>query len=408
MLVYELGNFLFRLFLYLLSPFHNKAKKFVQGRKKTWEDLAISASDLKGGILFHCSSLGEFEQGRPLIEKLHKAGEKIILTFFSPSGYEIRKDYKLAEKVLYLPFDSKKNAKKFLEKIEPKLIVIVKYDLWYHFLNQAVFKKIPIVLISASFKKEFAFFKPYGAVFRKMLSFINEIYVQDEHSKELLKTINVSSKISGDTRIDRVLEIAKSAEPFHKIEKFVGENKCLIVGSSWKKDEQLLNGLARNEVFRKWKMILAPHDVSKSHIKQLEDLLEAPYVKFSNLDDKDFNDVKILIIDNIGMLSQLYQYGDLAYIGGGFGQGIHNTLEPAAFELPILFGPKIDKFPEAVYLEEKKAAFVINTEAELLACFEKLKDEKVLAFAKEEIRSYLKRNKGASELILKELKKFVV
>ncbi len=407
MVFYNLGIFLFQLLLKIASPFNVKARQMLEGRKETFASLLKTKEDLSNGILFHCASLGEFEQGRPLIEKLKSENHKIILTFFSPSGFEIRRNYKHADLVIYLPFDTKKNAKELLDKLKPKAIIVVKYDLWHHFLAEAKRRAIPMFLVSASFKKNFAFFKPYGGVFRKMLFYFDKIYVQDEDSKLLLEDIKVKSTVAGDTRIDRVLEIAKSSNKFPKVETFIAQKKCLIAGSTWPIDEELLMQLIESSAFENWKIIIAPHDVSSKHLANLYSKIKVPYCSFSELQIGECLQKKVLIVDNIGILSNLYQYADTAYIGGGFGQGIHNTLEPASFSLPILFGPKIQKFPEAVYLNKKGAALIVNDFETLKMAFEKLSRPEYRAKAKQEINKYLKTNKGASEKILMDFKKFV-
>ena len=405
MLLYDLGIFLFKFLLSVGSIFNKKAQQGLQGRKDALKQLKNDLSHLEGAVFIHCASLGEFEQGRPLIEQLSNENQKIVLSFFSPSGYEIRKNYSHADQVIYLPFDTKRNAINLLETLKPKAILIIKYDLWYHFLHQASLRKIPLFLISSSFKKEFAFFKSYGGLFRKMLRFFDKIYVQEAESKTLLESIHVDSTISGDTRIDRVLQIAKKAQSYPKVEAFTAQSHCLIAGSTWPKDEALLHLLSQKECFADWKMIIAPHDVGEAHIQSILSLFGHQAIRYTELKHQSHH--QILIIDNIGMLSGIYRYGNLAYIGGGFGQGIHNILEPAAFNLPILTGPKIEKFPEAKELNQSGGARVIENENELTQAFEFFTKAENLAKAKQEISKYLNRNQGASEMVLKEVKKFV-
>ena len=328
----------------LASPFNDKAKQWISGRKNWKKNQKLIT--LKGNhcIWIHCSSLGEFEQGRPLIEKLKQVypNYKIVLTFFSPSGYEIQKNYPLADLVMYMPMDSPTHAKKFIEAIQPALAVFVKYEFWYYYLNQLHLQQIPTIIISAAFRENQLFFKWYGTFFRKMLHCFNYIFVQNEHSKKLLATIGITNNviISGDTRYDRVAEIAQKTKRFDIVENFKGNGNIFIAGSTWQDDEALLSRFFTH-LPTNWKLIIAPHEIHKAHIDEIQKLFGNNSVLFSEIKcGIKANEQRVLIIDNIGMLSSLYAYGDMAFVGGGFQKsGIHNILEPAIYGLPICFGP---------------------------------------------------------------------
>ncbi|RZJ97942.1 MAG: 3-deoxy-D-manno-octulosonic acid transferase, partial [Flavobacterium sp.] len=332
-------------------------------------------------IWFHFASLGEFEQGRPVLEKLRQLHpqKKIIITFFSPSGYEIRKNYSLADAIFYLPLDTKKNAKRFIEIVNPEMAIFTKYEFWYYYFNELKRKEIPLYIISGIFRKEQIFFKRYGGFYRNILKCVSHFFVQNEESTLLLKSININNTtISGDTRFDRVYENAKNPKHIPEIDFFCGDSPILICGSTWPDDEKLIAELPAK--YPDWKFIIAPHEVHESHIQIIESLFPET-VRFSELKSKRTTDSSILIIDNIGMLSALYQYGRFAYIGGGFGAGIHNTLEAAAFGLPVIFGPKFSKFQEAKDLIEIGAAKSISSADELIASFDYFKDNENAAAA---------------------------
>ncbi len=356
-------------------------------------------------IWIHCASLGEFEQGRPLIEAFKKQHPeyKIVLTFFSPSGYEVRKDYDQADYVLYLPMDSRKNAKRFLEIINPSLAIFVKYEFWYHYLNTLKQKQTPTILVAAAFRKEQAFFKWYGGLFRKILNCYNYIFVQDKTSADLLENIQLKKNviIAGDTRYDRVAAIAKTAQNYPLISHFQGNAKLLIAGSTWPDDEQLLKSCF-HILPTDWKIILAPHEINKSHIQQILSLYGNDAILYSQLDINHHPQQKILIIDNIGMLSSLFRYGQIAYIGGGFQKGgIHNTLEPAVFGLPVLFGPVYKKFVEANLLVANEFAFPVNNSLECEQILRQLTtNEERLHNLQAALKSYIQENIGATDKIM--------
>ncbi len=365
--LYNLGICVYLTLVYIVSPFNKKANLWLTGRKKWQKQIADIVNPESEKIWVHCSSLGEFEQGRPLIEAIKEKYPtlQIVLTFFSPSGYEVRKNYKGADYVFYLPLDTKRNACKFIELINPKLVVFVKYEFWYHYLTNLKRRAIPTFIISANFRADQAFFKSYGKWYRKFLENFNHFFVQNGTSLNLLKSIGFSNAtISGDTRFDRVAKIASEAKALPLIEQFCGNSKVIVAGSTWPKDEELLiEYFTQNP--EKAKLIIVPHEVDPAHIQGIQRKISTSSILYSNLQTATNNNANILIVDTIGLLSSIYRYGHIAYIGGGFGAGIHNTLEAATHGLPVIFGPNYHKFQEARDLIAQKAAFSINTQREL-------------------------------------------
>ena len=350
---YNIFLLFFRAGIRIASLWNNKANQWLAGRKNIFEILNSELSTNKSKLIWiHCSSLGEFEQGRPVIEsfKTNFPNSKLLITFFSPSGYEIRKEYKVADWVFYLPMDSPLNAKKFFDIINPSLVVFVKYDFWYYYLTECKKRNIPLLMISAIFREEQPFFKWYGTFHRKMLSCFTYIFVQDENSETLLNSIDINNVLkTGDTRFDRVTDIAANFQSIEIIEKFCGNSKVLVAGSTWPEDEKIIKeGIATNPDL---KLIIAPHEVNEKHLDEIKNLFPDA-VFFSQLmtHDSQIVNKKIMIIDNIGMLSRLYHYATVAYVGGGFNKGIHNTLEAVVYGKPVIFGPEYKKFKEAVEL----------------------------------------------------------
>lgn len=401
--IYNIGIRIYSFLLHIAAIFNPKAKLFINGRKNIWQQIASKINPNDHPIWFHFASLGEFEQGRPVLEALknQKPQQKIIVTFFSPSGYEIRKNYPLAD-VFYLPIDTRKNAELFIKLVNPQQAIFTKYEFWFHYFNELHKSQIPLYLISGIFRPNQTFFKWYGGFYRNMLKFISHFFVQNEESASLLKNIGIHQvSLSGDTRFDRVYENAHHPKSLPIIEQFCVDDKVFIAGSTWLPDEKLLVALTVKNP--DWKFIIAPHEIGDAHIKEIEALFPEA-IKFSvfSSQHKQISNLKsrILIIDNIGMLSSLYQYGKLAYIGGGFGTGIHNTLEAAAFGLPVIFGPKYDKFQEAKDLIAIEAAKSISSEYELILAFENFKTNgKSSAAAKK----YVEQKKGATEMIVKKI-----
>jgi len=354
-----------------------KAAKWVEGRKDWERRLAAALPQTGRRIWVHCSSLGEFEQGRPIMEALKAQYPDcaIILTFFSPSGYEARKDYALASTVCYLPHDGAATARRFLDMVQPELVIFVKYEFWYFYLRELKARGIPSYLVSAAFRPSQAFFKGYGGFFREMLGGFSALFVQDAESAALLGGIGLGSRVvvAGDTRYDRVAAIAAAAKELPLIARYKGSSPILIAGSTWPGDEQALQG-CMGALPAGWKLILAPHEVDVAHVASVRQLFGAAALLYSDLVGGASSDEKtVLIIDNIGMLSSLYAYGDVAWVGGGFQKGgIHNTLEPAVFGLPVVMGPVYAKFVEARELVAHGYAYPVAGKDEARAVLAKL------------------------------------
>jgi 3-deoxy-D-manno-octulosonic-acid transferase len=402
LLVYNAAIRLYFVGIRIFSFFNNKAKLWINGRK---QQRLIRFND---AFWFHFSSLGEFEQGRPVLEAFRQLypGDKIVITFFSPSGYEVRKNTPLADAVYYLPLDTAKNARNFIDAIQPKMAVFTKYEYWFHFFNEMHQREIPLYIISGIFRPGQVFFKWYGGLYRRMLEFVTWFFVQDENSKQLLQGIGISNvTVSGDTRFDRVWENAQNPKGLPAIAEFKNGQKVFIAGSTWPDDEKLIAGLVT--AYPGWKFIIAPHEISEEKINKLAALLPAnSCLKYSEHTDHQtsLTTHQTLIIDNIGMLSSLYQYGDIAYIGGGFGAGIHNTLEAAAFGLPVIFGPNYARFKEANDLVALNAGFSISSEGQLKTVTDSLVDD--VAFYNEtskKISAYAKEHTGATKAILDQI-----
>ena len=403
-LIYNIGVLLYATVVRLLAPFNTKARFFVNGRKNWESELMGKVEKDTSYIWFHCASLGEFEQGRPVMEEIKKqfSQYKIVLSFFSPSGYEIRKNYDGADIVCYLPIDTRKNASTFIDLIKPEKVFFVKYEFWHNYINELNHRNIPLYIVSAIFRENQLFFKKtsVGKWYRKMLFRFEHIFIQNEQSASLLKSIGITKfTIAGDTRFDRVAAIAKSSKPFPDVEKFKGNKPILIAGSTWKPDEELLAGFINNS--RDIKFIIAPHEVTPANINRIHQLLKKPAISYSKSENSELESYDVLIIDSIGILSSLYQYGNLAFIGGGFGVGIHNILEAATFRLPILFGPNYKKFKEAVDLADQKGAFPVSDSAELNGALNLLlSDKDELKKASEVCQKYVEKNVGSTKLII--------
>lgn len=395
--------------------FNRKAKRWLNGRKNLFQHINEKISRIETSnaqvIWFHCASLGEFEQVRPLIERfrVHNSKLKIIVTFFSPSGYEIRKDFDGAHLVCYLPLDTKANAERFLNLINPSQVFFVKYDFWYNFLCEVHKRKIPLHLVSANFReKQFAGL--YGYYLKRTLKFFSKIFVQNESSQKILALHGITNVIvSGDLRFDRVSQVAASAKKIPIIEHFKEGKKLLVCGSVWPKDESLLfSSTIQSYDYPVQKIIIAPHEISESHLQALTHLLSHfKLLRFSEVSKDPISIVveklkqtNVLIIDHIGMLSSLYQYADVAYVGGGLGAGIHNILEPVAFGTPVMFGPNHQKFPEAAELIAQGGGFCISNSDTLIRTMKLLlSDDKILKMASMVCKKFVFERKGASERI---------
>lgn len=408
---YNLSVLIYKILIYLASPFNKKAKQWIAGRKDLFEILEKRIKKDSKIAWFHCASLGEFEQGRPVIEEFRKRHPafKILITFFSPSGYEVRKTYNGADYIFYLPIDTPSNAKRFVNIVNPEVVFFVKYEFWFNYIKNISSKKIPFFVISANFRHGQHFFKWYGGWFRKQLNGITKIFVQNKESADLLKKIGITKvTISGDTRFDRVHSITQNIKKFPIIEKFCKNSDVFIAGSSWPPDEELLTKLINSEKTN-YKFIIAPHMVDKPHVASLaEKIKKGHVVLYSEADEENVMYARVMIIDSIGILSHIYQYGKIAYIGGGFGSGIHNILEAATFGMPVIFGPKYHKFREAVDLIKEAGAFSINNEQEFFTIVLKLMNDPALLKEKSEIaKTFVRKNIGATEIILKETSSFL-
>lgn len=400
-LFYSIGIRFYVAAIYIASIFNPKAKLWIEGRKNCQFKNEKKAREIRGCIWFHCASLGEFEMARPLIEKLkkEKPQTKILLTFFSPSGYEIRKNYELADLVIYIPADTKTNAYWFVDAFRPSLAIFVKYEIWLNILAELKKNKIKTILISAVFHPKQRFFKWYGKIFRGALSGMDKIYVQNESSYEILKKWNIHSVIAGDNRYDRVNENAKNAKPIETISKWKNNEKIIITGSSWQPEEELICSFANKNPSQK--TIIVPHDISATHLKNIEMKLEVPIIRFSQL-DKITNE-KIILVDNIGLLSSLYQYSEIAIIGGGFSGRLHNILEAATFGIPILFGPKHHRFQEAKEFIAAGAAFTFDNQHSLNENLNSLlANEEKRKKSGEAALTIVQKNIGATEIIWQE------
>jgi 3-deoxy-D-manno-octulosonic-acid transferase len=398
------------LFIRLAALFNAKAGQWVAGRRR-WRQAQRGLLEAKprgaGPLVWmHCASLGEFEQGRPVIEGLKAARPelRVLLTFFSPSGYELRKNYPLADYVAYLPLDTPANARDFLALWQPDLAVFVKYEFWYFYLRALRQRAIPVYLVSALFRPGQLFFKPYGGALRRLPGGFEHIFLQDEPSGQLLRRLGLSNfSVAGDTRIDRVVQIAQDSASFPLVEAFAGGAPVLIAGSTWPADEALLLPFLNESLPREWKAIIAPHQIKAAHAQGLAAQFAGQAVLYSQAGAADLAQARLLIIDNVGMLSALYRYGRIAYIGGAFGAGLHNTLEPIAFGLPVIFGPKYEKFAEARYLVSAGGGFSIGNAAELAAAFQGLLPEAAYRAAADQARAYVSANQGASKMVVKAL-----
>ncbi|HMG81591.1 MAG TPA: glycosyltransferase N-terminal domain-containing protein [Ferruginibacter sp.] len=384
----------------LLSFWNPKAKLWLSGRKKF---PAITVKPGSSVVWMHCASLGEFEQGRPVLESVKDQYPTaiIILTFFSPSGYEVQKNYKGADHVFYLPMDSAANAKKFIDAIQPTLVLWVKYEYWFYYLAELQKRNIPTLLISGIFREGQPFFKWYGSMWKKVLGAFTHFFVQNEASVKLLSGVGVIANvsISGDTRFDRVIAIAEKFEPVAGIEEFCGDSQVIVAGSTWEDDEaELVHYVKANANI---KFIIAPHEIGADNLKVVKAAFPNAifYSELLELQEKGISS-NCLIIDNIGMLSRLYKYADITYVGGAFGEGLHNILEAAVYGKPILFGPDYDKYAEAVDLIDRCAAISINNALELEEEFiYLLTNADELAAASKEAKDYVYAKKGATEKI---------
>jgi 3-deoxy-D-manno-octulosonic-acid transferase len=404
-IIYQLAINSYALLLKGAAPFHAKARKWVAGRQHIFAAIEAKLAGNAGPIVwFHCASLGEFEQGRPVLEKLtaQYPTYKIVLTFFSPSGYEVRQNYRGAHYIFYLPPDSPRNARHFLDLVNPRLVVFVKYEFWYNYLHELQQRQIPVVSVSAIFRPNQLFFKPYGRFYRQILDSFTHIFTQNQASARLLENAGIKQvTVAGDTRFDRVLQTAATVKTIPVVEQFKTGKPLFVIGSSWPQDMAILLPFIQ-KFTGELKFIIAPHEIHEKEITELESNLSGQAVRFSQAEASTVADFQVLIIDNVGMLSSLYGYGSYAYIGGAFGKGLHNTLEAAVFGLPLFFGPAYTKFQEAIDLVQLKVAFPINTTAELEAAFTGIYASPTLqASIRQQAKTYVQQQAGATDIILK-------
>ncbi len=405
--LYNLAIHLAGFFLRIIALFSPKIKLFVEGRKNVFSILEEKIKAEDKTIWFHSASLGEYEQGLPVIEKVKEKypQHKIIVTFFSPSGYEVRKNNTVADVTVYLPLDSKSNAKRFLKLVHPELAFFIKYEFWLNYLKELEKSKTPTYLISGIFRDNQVFFKWYGGFYRKALNAFTYFFVQNEKSKQKVESLGFKNVIiSGDTRFDRVNAILERDNRLDYVENFKNGQLTIVIGSSWPKDEILIAEYI-NQAPDNVKFIIAPHNIKPDQISDLLSKITKPTVLFSEKENKDLSTYNVFIIDTIGILTKIYSYGTIAYVGGGFGNpGIHNILEPATFGIPIVIGPNYSNFAEAVDLVSIGGCMPISTNMELKAIFDRLLNDKNFLAEKSEIcRSFIQNNKGATETIMKRI-----
>ena len=405
-LLYNFVVFIASLLLPIIALFNKKIKLFTLGRKKSFSKI----SKLKNAktIWFHAASLGEFEQARPIIEEIRNTYSeyKVLVTFFSPSGYEIRKNYNLADVVCYLPLDSESNARKFVKEVNPVLVLFIKYEFWPNLLNELKKKEIKTILVSGILRKNQLFFKYYGGFMRTSLKAFHHFFVQDDTSRELLNSINFSSvTVSGDTRFDRVSNMLAQENTLDFIKDFKNNQYTVVAGSTWEEDEELLVNYINHKASANEKFIIAPHNIKKATVLKLQQAIHKKTLLFSKKEGKNISEYKVLIIDTIGILTKIYAAADVAYVGGALKTGLHNILEPATFGIPVVIGNKYEKFKEALDLVALKGCISISNQEELSSIFIKFHaDENYRKTVGEINKQYIQQNLGATTLIMNYLK----
>jgi 3-deoxy-D-manno-octulosonic-acid transferase len=400
--IYNIGIRLYWLAAWIISHWNHKAKLWVEGRKGWLEKLKQEIDPEDRVIWFHCASLGEFEQGRPVIEESHRRfpDHKILVTFFSPSGYEKRKNYELANHVMYLPLDTAQNARRLVDNLSLEMALFIKYEFWYHFLHRLNKKNVPVYLVSGIFRSHQVFFKWYGRWYRKFLNFFTHIFVQQEHSIQLLKQVGINrTTVAGDTRFDRVKQVAETEYKHAVLVTFSQGAKVIVAGSTWEQDEQIIQ-LAFAKLPQDIRLIIAPHEISAVRISRLRERFPES-ILFTDIELEISSNTRVIIVNTIGHLSYLYRFGTIAYIGGGFGKGIHNTLEPAIYGLPVIFGPAYHKFTEAVELTALAGAFPVQNEGGLLSTInQQFENPNLLKTTSEITANYVMERVGATSVIM--------
>lgn len=399
-------NFVIYIYLFavkLVSLFNPKVKLMVKGHSEVFDILKSKIEKDKKYIWFHAASLGEFEQGRPLMERIRRQYPeyKILLTFFSPSGYEVRKNYQGADVICYLPFDTPRNARRFVKLANPCMAFFIKYEFWQNYLKNLQKHHVPTYSVSSIFRKNQVFFRWYGGKYFKVLTRFTHLFVQNEVSKELLATLNIRNvDVVGDTRFDRVIEIFEQAKQLPLVEQFKKNSMVMVAGSSWQPDEDIF--IRYFNEHPEMKLIIAPHVIGESHLTEIIGKLKRPYVRYTQATPKNVEQADCLIIDCFGLLSSIYRYGEIAYVGGGFGVGIHNVLEAAVYGIPVLFGPNNQRFQEARQLLETKGCFEIHNYEEFKEKMDRLMtDAPYLEKCGKLSGDYVKQHAGASDKVMK-------
>ena len=408
--IYNIITILASFLLKIVALINPKIKLFVVGRKSVFETLANKIKSNDKTIWFHAASLGEYEQGLPVIEKIKikYPDHKVVLTFFSPSGFEVRKNNNLVDATVYLPLDTKSNAKKFLEIVHPEMVFFIKYEFWPNYLNELKLLNTKTYLISGIFRENQVFFKWYGGFYKNALNSFEYFFVQNESSKKLLQSIGFNNvKVSGDTRFDRVASILERDNSLNFIVQFINKSITIVIGSSWPTDESLIVNYI-NQSRNKVKFIIAPHNIKQEQIENLKSLISKKTILFSEKENQDLSNFDVFIIDTIGILTKIYSYADIAYVGGGFGKpGVHNILEPATFGLPIVIGPNFSHFAEATALVNLEGCLPISNQSELNETFDNLISNEDIRHETGHICStFVQMNKGATDIVINHLQSF--
>lgn len=403
--MYTIAIYLYALAVRLASLTNRKARLMIKGHRKTWRTLRDHAKERQHYVWFHAASLGEFEQGRPLMERLRREHpeKRILLTFFSPSGYEVRKDYAGADLVCYLPFDTPLNARRFVRLVQPEKAFFIKYEFWHHYIDELHRAGVPVYSVSSIFRNDQIFFRPYGRGYARVLHHFNHFFVQNEASRRLLNSLGVTQvSVTGDTRFDRVIDIRNQAKSLPLAAALTGDSRTIVAGSTWPPDEEILIPYFNRHP--ELKLIIAPHEVNEERLRSIEQRLKRPALRYSQATPESSAQADCLIIDGYGLLSSLYRYATLAYVGGGFGVGIHNVPEAAVYGVPVFFGPNNQRFREARDLINEGGSFEVTSADDFQAQADRLlADEKALAKSGQAAGDYIRRNSGATEAIFREV-----
>ena len=403
--MYTIAIYLYALAVRLASLTNRKARLMIKGHRKTWRTLRDHAKERQHYVWFHAASLGEVVQGRPLMERLRREHpeKRILLTFFSPSGYEVRKDYAGADLVCYLPFDTPLNARRFIRLVQPEKAFFIKYEFWHHYIDELHRAGVPVYSVSSIFRNDQIFFRPYGRGYARVLHHFNHFFVQNEASRRLLNSLGVTQvSVTGDTRFDRVIDIRNQAKSLPLAAALTGDSRTIVAGSTWPPDEEILIPYFNSHP--ELKLIIAPHEVNEERLRSIEQRLKRPALRYSQATPESSAQADCLIIDGYGLLSSLYRYATLAYVGGGFGVGIHNVPEAAVYGVPVFFGPNNQRFREARDLINEGGSFEVTSADDFQAQADRLlADERALAKSGQASGDYIRRNSGATEAIFREV-----